>query len=61
MNALYIAYSRVHITAATLAQLDGKFQVEPGNGHTRDQLLSDQKVDTYLIVPPAVSSTAENM
>ena len=46
---------RVHITAATLAQLDGRFQVEPGGGQQRDQLLADLKVETYLIVPLDVS------
>ncbi|KAF2362820.1 Adenylyl cyclase class-3/4/guanylyl cyclase [Trinorchestia longiramus] len=43
---------RVHITSATLAQLDGRFQVEAGEGHLRDQLLADLKVQTYLIVNP---------
>ncbi|XP_047736309.1 uncharacterized protein LOC108664914, partial [Hyalella azteca] len=45
---------RVHITGATLAQLDGRFQVESGDGHLRDQLLADLKVQTYLIVNPKV-------
>nr|XP_045618593.1 adenylate cyclase type 2-like [Procambarus clarkii] len=41
---------RVHITRATLCQLDDKFQVEPGEGHLRDQYLADHKVETFLIV-----------
>ncbi|XP_055908178.1 adenylate cyclase type 2 isoform X2 [Eupeodes corollae] len=43
---------RVHITKQTLSYLDDKFEVEPGNGGSRDSYLSDHKVDTYLIVPP---------
>ncbi|CAL4064102.1 unnamed protein product, partial [Meganyctiphanes norvegica] len=39
---------RVHVTRATLNQLDDRFQVEAGNGHTRDQYL--EKVETFLIV-----------
>ncbi|XP_069960075.1 adenylate cyclase type 2 isoform X2 [Cherax quadricarinatus] len=41
---------RVHITRATLNQLDDKFQVEPGQGYLRDQYLADHKVDTFLVV-----------
>ncbi|KAA0201633.1 hypothetical protein HAZT_HAZT005851, partial [Hyalella azteca] len=51
-DVLLCACSRVHITGATLAQLDGRFQVESGDGHLRDQLLADLKVQTYLIVNP---------
>ncbi|KAK6632591.1 hypothetical protein RUM43_013359 [Polyplax serrata] len=43
---------RVHITKATLLQLNGKFQVEPGNGEDRESYLADHKVETFLIVPP---------
>uniref|UniRef100_A0A224XHA5 adenylate cyclase n=1 Tax=Panstrongylus lignarius TaxID=156445 RepID=A0A224XHA5_9HEMI len=42
---------RVHITEATLHQLNDRFQVEPGNGSSRDSYLSDHKIETYLIVP----------
>lgn len=47
--------SRVHITKATLMQLDGKFEVEPGNGHLRDSHLADHRIETFLIIPPKVS------
>lgn len=47
--------SRVHITKATLDYLDGKFEVEPGNGGSRSGFLGDNKIETYLIVPPKVS------
>lgn len=47
-------YSRVHITKTTLDYLDDKFEVEPGTGSTREQYLSDHKIETYLIVPPKV-------
>ncbi|XP_067122187.1 adenylate cyclase type 2-like [Centruroides vittatus] len=43
---------RVHITKATLEQLDDRFEIEPGEGHLRDQYLSDHQIETYLIVPP---------
>lgn len=46
---------RVHVTTATLLQLNGKFDVEPGNGGNREGYLADHKVETYLIIPPKVS------
>ncbi|XP_074029785.1 adenylate cyclase rutabaga isoform X3 [Leptinotarsa decemlineata] len=44
---------RVHITQATLDYLGGEYEVEPGNGTTRNQYLRDHCVTTYFIVPPA--------
>ncbi|XP_037294746.1 adenylate cyclase type 2 isoform X2 [Manduca sexta] len=43
---------RVHITKATMLQLGGRFEVEPGDGASREGYLADHKVETYLIVPP---------
>ncbi|XP_050680922.1 adenylate cyclase type 2 isoform X2 [Leptidea sinapis] len=43
---------RVHITKATMMQLGGRFEVEPGDGASREGYLADHKVETYLIVPP---------
>lgn len=43
---------RVHITKATLEQLDGKFDIEAGDGYQRDRYLSDHQVETYLIKQP---------
>ncbi|XP_038223430.1 adenylate cyclase type 2-like, partial [Zerene cesonia] len=43
---------RVHITKATMLQLGGKFEVEPGDGASREGYLADHKIETYLIVPP---------
>ncbi|CAG9087341.1 unnamed protein product [Plutella xylostella] len=48
---------RVHITKATLLQLGGRFDVEPGDGAAREGHLADHKVETYLIVPPKNSVT----
>nr|CAD7431196.1 unnamed protein product [Timema monikensis] len=42
---------RVHVTKATLNQLNGRFEVDPGDGGSRDSYLADHKVDSYLIVP----------
>ncbi|ODM97760.1 Adenylate cyclase type 2 [Orchesella cincta] len=48
---------RVHITKETLLQLkSGDYEVEPGDGPTRDTYLGDHKVETYLIVPPGKAS-----
>uniref|UniRef100_A0A1B6C545 adenylate cyclase n=2 Tax=Clastoptera arizonana TaxID=38151 RepID=A0A1B6C545_9HEMI len=43
---------RVHITKATLLQLNDNFQVEPGNGWERSTFLADHKIETYLIINP---------
>lgn len=51
---VFSRYRRVHITKTTLDYLGDKFEVEPGNGPTREQYLADHKVDTYLILPPKV-------
>lgn len=46
---------RVHITKATLLQLGDRFEVEPGDGGSRESYLAQHKVETFLIVPPKVS------
>ncbi|XP_068085089.1 adenylate cyclase type 2 [Anabrus simplex] len=53
---------RVHITRATLLQLNDHFQVEPGDGASREGYLADHKVETFLIVPPekGEGASAEN-
>ncbi|XP_055383731.1 adenylate cyclase type 2 isoform X2 [Condylostylus longicornis] len=48
---------RVHITKQTLDCLGDKFEVEPGNGGSRDPYLADHKIETYLIVPPKKITT----
>ncbi|XP_044583203.1 adenylate cyclase type 2 isoform X1 [Cotesia glomerata] len=42
---------RVHVTKATLDQLENRFEVEPGNGESRDSYLADHKIETFLIIP----------
>ncbi|XP_056649174.1 adenylate cyclase type 2-like isoform X2 [Diorhabda sublineata] len=48
---------RVHITRATLNQLGDKFQVEPGEGSSREGYLSDHKIETFLIIPPKMADS----
>ncbi|XP_014665401.1 PREDICTED: adenylate cyclase type 2-like [Priapulus caudatus] len=44
---------KVHITKATLLQLDGsKWEVEQGYGEDRDDLLKEHSVETFFIIPP---------
>lgn len=50
---VFISYSRVHITQATLDCLNGEYEIEAGHGATRNQYLRDNNVTTYFIVPPA--------
>ena len=52
-----LCYRRVHITKATLLQLNDRFQVEAREGGQREGYLADHKVETYLIIPPSVSTT----
>lgn len=42
------------MTKATLLQLGDRFEVEPGEGGSREKYLADHKVETYLIIPPKV-------
>lgn len=41
---------RVHITEETLQHLNGAYQVEEGDGGSRDSLLKGRK--TYLVIDP---------
>jgi len=45
----------VHITKTTLDYLGDKFEVEPGNGASREPYLADHKIESFLIVPPKVN------
>ncbi|XP_076683337.1 adenylate cyclase type 2 Ac76E isoform X2 [Andrena cerasifolii] len=47
---------RVHITKATLLQLGNRFEVEPGDGGSRESYLAQHNVETFLIVPPKKTS-----
>lgn len=51
---------RVHVTRATMEQLNGRFSVEPGNGGTREGYLADHKVETFLIVHPSEKNQTDN-
>ncbi|XP_017756963.1 PREDICTED: adenylate cyclase type 2 isoform X2 [Eufriesea mexicana] len=42
----------VHITKATLLQLGNRFEVEPGNGGSRESYLAQHNIETFLIVSP---------
>jgi adenylate cyclase 1 len=43
---------RVHITRATLEALGGEYEVELGNGGSRDYYLKQHGIDSFFIVPP---------
>lgn len=51
----------MHITQATLDYLQGEYEVEAGNGASRNQYLRDHCVTTYFIVPPARRRKVFNM
>lgn len=40
---------KVHISQATYDCLKGAYDIDPGNGHERDNYLKVQEVTTYLI------------
>ena len=44
--------SRVHITQSTLENLRGEYEVEPGNGHLRNEDIAALGIQTFFIVPP---------
>lgn len=44
----------MHITKATLLQLGNRFEVEPGNGGSREVYLAQHNIETFLIIPPEV-------
>lgn len=52
-----IHYRRVHITEETLGNLGGAFQVEEGNGASRDSALESRK--TYLVIDPNPKNSAD--
>lgn len=37
-----------------MQQLGDRFEVEPGDGISRESYLADHKIETFLIVPPKV-------
>ncbi|XP_078689365.1 adenylate cyclase type 2-like [Branchiostoma floridae x Branchiostoma belcheri] len=43
---------RVHITKATLDELQGYYKVEPGDGHLRDDYLKENNVETFFVIDP---------
>uniref|UniRef100_A0A7N6B2H8 Adenylate cyclase type 7 n=1 Tax=Anabas testudineus TaxID=64144 RepID=A0A7N6B2H8_ANATE len=47
---------RVHITEATLKHLNKAYEVEEGNGHTRDPYLKELNIRTYLTKDPSLNS-----
>ena len=40
----------MHISRASLENLNDAFEVEPGCGGERDQFLADNNIETFLIV-----------
>ncbi|XP_012254262.2 adenylate cyclase type 2 [Athalia rosae] len=43
---------RVHVSKATMLQLGDRFQVEPGNGGSRQSYLAEHNIETFLIISP---------
>uniref|UniRef100_A0A672LR26 Adenylate cyclase type 2 n=1 Tax=Sinocyclocheilus grahami TaxID=75366 RepID=A0A672LR26_SINGR len=50
---------RVHISSVTLEHLKGAYQVEPGNGQSRDSYLKEHGIVTYLVINPKVKNDVE--
>ncbi|XP_026234879.1 adenylate cyclase type 7 isoform X2 [Anabas testudineus] len=51
---------RVHITEATLKHLNKAYEVEEGNGHTRDPYLKELNIRTYLVIDPRTKDPSLN-
>lgn len=49
INTLFYVHRRVHISADTLACLNGTFEVEPGEGGSRDPYIKEHELVTHLI------------
>ena len=49
----YYYFRRVHISKAAYDNLNGAFEVEPGNGGERDIFLAENSIETFLIVGKA--------
>ncbi|XP_061886342.1 adenylate cyclase type 2-like [Entelurus aequoreus] len=43
---------RVHISSVTLEHLKGSYEVQPGDGQSRDSYLKEHGVETYLVINP---------
>lgn len=52
---------RVHITEDTLRALDGRFQVEPANGHLRDTCIAQRNIATYFVMAPMRNQPSDLM
>ena len=46
----FLFYRRIHITEETKECLNGEYELEDGNGASRNQYLNDKNYKTYLIV-----------
>uniref|UniRef100_A0A6Q2YQQ2 Adenylate cyclase type 7 n=1 Tax=Esox lucius TaxID=8010 RepID=A0A6Q2YQQ2_ESOLU len=51
---------RVHITEATLKHLSKAYEVEEGNGGSRDAYLKELSIQTYLVIDPRSKDQALN-
>ncbi|XP_041642524.1 adenylate cyclase type 7 isoform X2 [Cheilinus undulatus] len=51
---------RVHITEATLKHLNNAYEVEEGDGQSRDPYLKELNVQTYLVVDPRSKDPSSN-
>ncbi|XP_072371597.1 adenylate cyclase type 3 isoform X2 [Scyliorhinus torazame] len=51
---------RVHISQSTCNCLNGEFELEPGEGETRNEYLREKEIKTYLVVVPLKSTAVKN-
>ncbi len=52
-------HRKVHISEATLNELEGAYQVKPGNGSARNTILKEKNIPTYIVVSQTDDSASQ--